>query len=289
MKSMSKIAYKYLTNKVNVITTEDFKHSYDYAAESFDQWNDKMGVVSDKIVDLDYIKTCPKPWNFLDFGCGTGYITTKLMKVIGHDEYSITGIDLSPNMIEICKRRIKDNRVDFFNTDGIKFLETSPDKTYDGVFCTWALEYVPQEPFFTHIHRSLKDGGQLGLAVSKRGTIIEIEACVMEIIAEYPDMVKGVLDISCYLPDGMKELRAKVQKYGFKPVKMVEGAVELSFDSPEEMFDWLLGTGDIAGTMQMFTDTDFFRKTLQNKIQAKLYKNGKYTTYQTYVYGIFAK
>ncbi|MBU1172706.1 MAG: methyltransferase domain-containing protein [Proteobacteria bacterium] len=288
-RSVSKITYRYLTNKVNIIDTADFKVSYDSAAQSFDQWNDKMGIVSDKIVDLEFIASNTKPWHLLDFGCGTGYITKKLMKSVGHDVYKITGIDLSSNMIDICKSRINDERVTFLNVDGIEYLKNAPDNEYDGIFCTWALEYVPQDPFFTHIHRALKDRGQLGLAVSKRGTIVEVESCIMEIMAEYPDMVKGVLDISCFLPEDMRELKKKVVKYGFNPVKMEEGFVELSFDSPEEMFDWLLGTGDIAGAMQMFKDADFFKSHVLEKIRAKLYKDGKYTTYQTYVYGIFAK
>ncbi|MBU0994353.1 MAG: methyltransferase domain-containing protein [Proteobacteria bacterium] len=288
-KSLSKISYRHLTNKVTIIDSSDFKASYDMAAECFDQWNERMGIVSDKIVDLDYIASNSRPWNFLDFGCGTGYVTSNLMKAIGHDEYKITGIDLSTNMIEICKNRIKDERVNFLNVDGIEHLKEAPDAHYDGVFCTWALEYVPQDPFFTNIHRALKPHGQLALAVSKRGTIIEVESCIMEILAEYPDMVKGVLDISCFLPESLEELKKKVGKYGFTPVKMEDGFVELSFDTPEEMLDWLLNTGDIAGAMQMFTDADFFKKQVVEKIRSKLCKNGKYTTYQTYVYGIFAK
>ena len=59
--------------------------------------------------------------------------------------------------------------------------------------------------------------------------------------------------------------------------------------SPEEMYDWMIGTGDIAGAMQMFTDAEFFREKVIEKIRLKLQKDGKYTTYQTYVYGIFAK
>lgn len=288
-KSISKISYKYLTNKVNIIDAADFKVSYDSAARLFDQWNDKMGIVSDKIVDLEYISSNEKPWHLLDFGCGTGYITKNLIKSIDHDDFRITGVDLSSNMIEICKSRIKDERVTFLNVDGINHLENSPDNEYDGVFCTWALEYVPHKPFFTNIHRVLKEGGQLGLAVNKRGTIIEVESCIMELLAEYPDMVKGVLDISCYLPKGMDELKKQVEKYGFNPVKMEEGAVELSFDTPLEMYNWLIGTGDIAGAMQMFSDAEFFKSHVLEKIRSKLYKDGKYTTYQTYVYGIFSK
>lgn len=289
LKSFSTIMFKYITNRVAPITIDDFKDSYDSAAEVFDQWNDFMGEVSNHIVNFDYIAASPKPWKLLDFGCGTGFVTSRLMKTVGHDDYTITGVDLSSNMIDICKKRITDNRVTFLNVDGIEFLQKAPDNEYDGVFCTWALEYVPHDPFFKNIYRALKDGGQLGLAVNRRGTIIEVESCIMELMAEYPEMVKGVLEISLYLPEDRNELKKKVEKYGFIPVEMEEGQVELSFDTPEEMYDWLLGTGDIAGAMQMFTDPVFFRSKVIDKIRKKLKKDGKYTTYQTYVYGIYAK
>jgi len=95
----------------------------------------------------------------LDFACGEGRMATQ-MALLGA---RVTGIDISPELIELAKRRAEldcvDRRVDF-RAENI--LESSPaQEAFDFIVCTDALHHVDLSHVVPILCRCLKAGGKL--------------------------------------------------------------------------------------------------------------------------------
>lgn len=95
----------------------------------------------------------------LDFGCGEGQLGVQ-MGLLGA---RVTGVDISPELIDLARRRAEmdhvDDRVDFLASD---ILESTPaDESFDFVVCTDALHHVDLARVVPILCRCLKSGGKL--------------------------------------------------------------------------------------------------------------------------------
>jgi len=95
----------------------------------------------------------------LDFGCGEGQLGVQ-MGLLGA---RVSGVDISPDLIELARRRAEldhvDDRVDFQAND---ILESSPaEDSFDFVVCTDALHHVDLARVVPILCRCLKPGGML--------------------------------------------------------------------------------------------------------------------------------
>ena len=93
----------------------------------------------------------------LELAAGTGIWTKRLLTTAT----SVTAVDASPEMIEINRARVDDDRVDYVVAD---LFAWQPDRQYDGVCVAFWLSHVPAErldPFFAMVAAALKPGGKL--------------------------------------------------------------------------------------------------------------------------------
>jgi 2-polyprenyl-3-methyl-5-hydroxy-6-metoxy-1,4-benzoquinol methylase len=95
----------------------------------------------------------------LDFGCGEGHLGVQ----IGLLGAQVVGIDISPELIDLARRRAEldgvGDRVDFLASD---ILENEPEaESFDFVVCTDALHHVDLPRVVGILHRCLKPGGAL--------------------------------------------------------------------------------------------------------------------------------
>jgi len=91
----------------------------------------------------------------LDVGCGPGSLTGKLLDIPG---IRLTGVDLSPAMISLARKRYPGAQ---FYVDDIEWL-SFPDETFDAVFCSGVLHHLPVlDMALAEIRRVLKPGGVL--------------------------------------------------------------------------------------------------------------------------------
>jgi len=96
----------------------------------------------------------------LDAGCAAGWYTEQFIKLGSQ----VTAIDLSPAMVEACKRRVG-NEIAVFSCD---LAETLPFKneTFDLIVSSLTLHYIDDwVPTFREFHRIMKPGGQLIFSV----------------------------------------------------------------------------------------------------------------------------
>jgi ubiquinone/menaquinone biosynthesis C-methylase UbiE len=110
-------------------TTEIIRHHWDRRASTFDD-TDGHGLLTDEQrqawLDLLSRITGRAPVRAIDVGCGTGFLAFRLAE-LGH---AVTGIDLSPRMIEQARRKAAREgvRIDFRVGDGVAI--DRPDQTY---------------------------------------------------------------------------------------------------------------------------------------------------------------
>jgi len=78
----------------------------------------------------------------LELACGTGLWTQRL----AHHAASVTAIDGSSEMLELCRARVNDPHVGYVQAD---LFAWEPDRTYDVCFFGFWLSHVPEERFET--------------------------------------------------------------------------------------------------------------------------------------------
>ena len=123
---------------------------------------DKAGIY--KMCKRDYpdilAELEKEPFNtLLDCGCGTAPMISLLYDKYPEKHY--TGIDLTPQMIEVAKAK---------NIPGAEFIvgdcENLPfeENTFDAIICSQSFHHYPNvQDFFNSVYRVLKPGGRLVL------------------------------------------------------------------------------------------------------------------------------
>ncbi|MEJ6483718.1 class I SAM-dependent methyltransferase [Nostoc punctiforme UO1] len=126
-------------------------------------WDIQVGNDGDsnRILNSD-----PVLWSFagnvaglsvLDAGCGTGYLARQLCL----KGASVTGIDFSPQMIEIAKFRASQNNLDIdFHLDSCTELKSLPDEQFDTIVSNYVLmDLLDLEGAIRAFNRVLKPSG----------------------------------------------------------------------------------------------------------------------------------
>ncbi len=92
----------------------------------------------------------------LDVGCGTGELILQLAQMVPGAE--LHGIDISPEMIEVARRK-GDTRGISFSVGDVENLPFD-DKTFDVVTCAHSFHHYPdQHKALAEMHRVLADDG----------------------------------------------------------------------------------------------------------------------------------
>ena len=111
---------------------------------------------------IKFTKSVGKGAKVLDLGCASGY-QSKLLKSQGLD---VVGLDLSPKMIAIAKKRVPS--AEFVVSDMIK-MEFAMG-SFDGVYVRASLLHIPKRlvaKVLRSIHKILKSNGIFYLAVKE--------------------------------------------------------------------------------------------------------------------------
>ena len=133
---------------------------YNHLAKVYDEL---YGEEQEKKLKIIIEKIKGKYKKCMDAGCGTGISTKYLLNIC--DE--IVAIDISENMIEKAKEKIKDNKVKFIKKD---LKEIDYNGEFDLIFCITVLQDDPEpEKILMKLKKALKKDGILVLSILNRG------------------------------------------------------------------------------------------------------------------------
>ncbi|MCT4593539.1 MAG: malonyl-ACP O-methyltransferase BioC [Anaeromicrobium sp.] len=95
-----------------MINKDKLKRRFSRGAKDYDKYANVQKLMGDKLVNLVHKKNVQ---SILEIGCGTGYVTKKLVN--DFPSASITALDLAPGMIEYAQERINSDKVNFICGD----------------------------------------------------------------------------------------------------------------------------------------------------------------------------
>ena len=174
--------------------TTDISRFYDAAAE---RENTRLEIHQiERDMTRRYLdKYLPRRGRILEVGCATGAYTLPLAK----RGYSVTAIDFSPKELEICRKKVQDerleNKVSCILADA-RDLSSVLDNNYDAALVMGPLYHlILEEDRLTalrQVNRHLKDGGLIfSTFVSRYG----IWADVMKDLPHYIEYQKDVQSV----------------------------------------------------------------------------------------------
>lgn len=171
----------------------------------------------------------------LDVACGTGVIARLAAEKVGPTG-SVTGVDISPDMIEVAKATPWPAGVPVEWRVGDATSLPLADGTHDVVMCQMGLMFMENKPAsLTEMHRVLAPGGRL--VVNTPGNIQPVfeimeQAVVDHISPKLGRFVRAVF--SMHDPDAVAEL---LRDAGFNLVTSTTTTATLQLPSPAE-FLW---------------------------------------------------
>lgn len=93
----------------------------------------------------------------LDIGCGTGILLEQLLNL--HEDLKLTGIDISPNMVKIARKKFAGTKVRI--DQGSATQLPYPDNSFDVVTCSSSFHHHPKPTkSLAEMSRVLKPGGR---------------------------------------------------------------------------------------------------------------------------------
>ena len=268
--------------KKDVVNKEDFRKEYNKVSATYSSWLDEMGQFTVRIINLEHVSE-KKRLKVLDFACGTGYISKKLLEK--DIDCQITAVDYSDKMLEKLKD-INDSRIRIVHYNGIEYLKGTNEK-FDLIFIGWGLPYFNYKEVFKLFKEVLNPGGVVKIITNVQGTLSGIENIFMKVMYKNQKEIIKPMDIRFNLPKGKKGLIRWFNQYGFEELEVEDGERTFVFDKAEQVLKWLEETGAIAGTASIFKDYDLIKNDLIDEIGKSLYNNGMYEINHRFVYGTF--
>lgn len=169
-----------------------------------------------------------------DIACGPGYVSHQVKK-----KHAIpVGIDFSPQMIALAKKRFPD--ISFIEGDAQQ-LEFD-DSTFDAAVMNFGMLHLPKPLLaISEAHRVLKPGGKFGFAVWSPSPASET---IQKSVEKYADMNVPMPDAPAYdLFANEKTCRTKLSEAAFGSIKFTKKNVSWVVPTAGYLFDAELNAG----------------------------------------------
>ncbi len=207
-------------------------------------------------------------------GCGTGYATALLGRKAG----TVVAVDISAGMLEEAERRLGRNgigNVRLAISDALEALHA--EDSFDVIFSSWVLGYIPLAPFFSAASARMSPGGCLAVVVHRENSPREPLEIFAELVSREPSVLQK--RVAFDFPRGEEHLRRELAAAGFAPEEIREGAIVFRYGSAPEVLEHLLKSG--AGTAFYEAIDPSRRDGLTREFLARLVeKNGGRPSYE---------
>ena len=153
--------------------------NFSSAAVNYEQW-----AVPQRLIAEDMTKLLPaksRVNTILDVGCGTGYLTGLLHE--RYPEAGILGIDVAPEMVNMCRKRWTDARqLSFQIADAEKFDRRHRFDLVASSFCfQW---FCARERSICRLAGMLNSGGTFACAIPVAGSLAELYETYQSVLCE---------------------------------------------------------------------------------------------------------
>jgi SAM-dependent methyltransferase len=179
----------------------------------------------------------------LDIGCGRGAALIPLGRAVLPDG-DVTGIDLSPGMVDVCRKVAADAGVDADIKVGDAMDPELPKASYDVVTSSLVIFFLPDPAAALATWRELLvDGGRLGIST----------------FGAYSDRWEAVESVfNPYIPPEMRDPRTTGKKgpfesdegveqlfrdAGYTDVRTARSQFEVRFADKDQWYDWSRSVG----------------------------------------------
>ena len=169
-------------------------------------------IVAQRAETIRQVSLC-RGERVLDVGCGPGFLCESMAESVGRDG-SVTGIDISGDLIALCRRRNPPEWLSYAVGDATEIAQ--PDALFDVVTCTQVAEYIPD------VDRALSETFRV-LRPSGRAVFVATDWDALVWHSEKPDRMSLVLrswESHCAHPHLPRSLSNRLASAGFR----VEGA-----------------------------------------------------------------
>jgi len=145
----------------------------------------------------------------LDVGCGPGFLCESMAEIVGRDG-AVAGIDISSDLIVLCKRRSPSTWLSYALGDATNIDQ--PDASFDVVACTQVAEYVADvDRVLSEVFRVLRLGG--------RAVFVATDWDALVWHSERPDRMALVMkswEAHCAHPHLPRSLVSRLASAGFR-------------------------------------------------------------------------
>jgi ubiquinone/menaquinone biosynthesis C-methylase UbiE len=239
------------------------RRAWDLCAENYDRClTPAFTPIAKKVVSLVQPSSGQQ---VLDVATGSGLAALLAARLVG-PQGRVVGVDLSETMVALAQNRASSHgleNAEFFAMDA-EDLDLPPN-SFDAVICALGLMLFPQpERALSEMHKVLKVGGSVAVAVFGRGSRVALRALMEPFIPLMPPPPQRGPSIFGY---GRSEvLEDALEAAGFSDVTTEQCTHLLTFSEVERVWEMLLSLGRLA-QMHSMLPTDAQEELEQQVIQ----------------------
>ena len=249
------------------------RSDWNKVAGGWDKWdwklNERLGFLNQLLVGFAQLRSGQR---VLDLGSGTGYPALLAAQIVG-PEGKVLGIDLAENMLEVSRRRAKEQKlanVEFRAADVTHLQEEAG--SYDAAISRFCLMFLPEIPkALSSIARILRPNGILAAAVwssPEKNPHISLPMGVLRDMGAVPPPDPSQPGIFRLAKPG--DLAQMAQAVGLQTIVDMEIDTDFAWDSIDEYFESLM---EIAAPIQ--TAFGKLSPAQQKQAEAEIKQRGK--------------
>ncbi|MGL5764657.1 MAG: class I SAM-dependent methyltransferase, partial [Sarcina sp.] len=220
-----------------------------------------------------------KQLRVLDLACGTGFNSDYLNKNIKNLNFTL--VDISSGMLTEARKNEFD--AEFIEKDMLSYLEACEENTFDIVICAWAIKYQNPHKVIKGISKVLKKNGQLAVIVNLKSTLSEVRKVYPKIIGLHGDKVNKLM-LELPNPISEKSFNSWFTREKFTRMHSKADRHKFIFETVDELVNWLVSTGALAGFDIMIDMTD--KEVQKTMVRLFTEKNINYITHK-FVWGTY--
>ncbi|CAH4029307.1 unnamed protein product [Pieris brassicae] len=174
----------------------------------------------------------------LDIGCGDGSLTTKIFKEIIPNCKTITGCDISEDMIRFANEHFASDRVNFTTLNIEGELPDQLRERFNHAISFFAINWCRrQETTFQNIYDILKDQGSCFAIIVEKFTLFD----AYRNLANTEKWKQWVIDVEKYISpyhdsqDSLKEMQHLLGKIGFTIKKLEHKTIVHDYEKQENL------------------------------------------------------